>query len=74
MELKKKFEDSSILKFTCKIRKQNNILFLDINVQILKTKFCMFVFTKETNDGNLINYDSECPLRYKIDTIVTLLK
>ena len=73
LELKKKFEDASILKFTYEISKNNKIPFLDVNVQILKNKFVTSVYTKETNDGNLINYDSECPSRYKIGTIVTLL-
>ena len=46
---------------------------MDVNVQILKNKFASSVYSKETNDGNLFNYDSECLLRYKIGTIVTLL-
>ena len=38
-----------------------------------KNKFVTSVYTKEINDGNLINYDSECSSMYKIETFVTLL-
>ena len=46
---------------------------MDVNVQTLKNKFVTYVYTKETNDGSLFNYDSECPSRYKFKSIVTLL-
>ena len=66
----RKFEYVLILKFTCEISKTNKIPILDVNVQILKNKFVTSVYTKETNDGNLIIYNSECPSRNKIGTLL----
>ena len=73
LEVKKNFEDKSILKFTCEISKNNNIQFLNFNVQILINKFVTLVYIKTTNDGNSINYHSECPCRYKIISTISLL-
>ena len=51
----------------------NNITFLDVKVENIRNKFITSIFSKDTNKGNLINYDRECPTRYKIVTIATLL-
>ena len=73
LELKSKLEETSILKFTCEISTNNYIPFLDVNVKNIRNRFITSIYTKDTNDGNLINFNSECPKRYKIGTIVTLL-
>ena len=38
----------------------------------MENEVIMSTYTKDTNDGNLIKFDSECSLRFKIGTIVTL--
>ena len=72
-ELKNKFEEKPILKFTYEMSTNNHIPFLNIKVENIPNKFITSIYTKDKNDGNLINYDGECPTRYKIGTIVTLL-
>ena len=61
-----------VLKFTYEIG-YNNLAFLDVNVKIHNERFQTSVHIKPTNSGNLLNYLSECPDKYKIGVITTLL-
>ena len=71
-DLKEKMERKSVLKFTYEIG-YNNLAFLDVNVKIHNERFQTSVHTTPTNSGNLLNYLSECPDKYKTGVITTLL-
>ena len=72
-ELKEKFQNNSILKFTYELEKSRTINFLDVkitsNPDALNTK----VYVKPTNSGQCINFKSIAPIRYKTGVIKTLL-
>ena len=71
--IKKQFERHSVLKFTHEIEINRKLSFLDTLVTREHDYLKTAVYTKETNTGNLINYNSACPNRYKISVINTLL-
>lgn len=63
----------SCLKFTYEIEKDAFLNFLDVKINRTNDKFQTSVFKKETDNGDCINYDGICPLRYKEGVIKTLL-
>ena len=72
-EIKRKFENISILKFTYEIENKKTIAFLDVNVTRTPSSLQTSVYTKATNNGECINYLSIAPDRYKTGVIRTLL-
>ena len=74
-EIKSKFENLSILKFTYEIEQKKKLAFLDVeitrtnNLKPLSTA----VHRKETNSDECINYHSIAPEQYKTGVIKTFL-
>ena len=73
INLKNLFEEYSVLKFTYEIENHNKIKFLDCEITKNYTALETKVYVKETFDGNYLNYNSICPIRYKTGIIKTLL-
>lgn len=73
--IKSAFEKESILKFTCEKGRNNTINFLDISIKIDVNKniYTTAVHTKETHEGDYMNFKSQCPTSYKTGVIKTLL-
>jgi hypothetical protein len=73
--IKSEMEKKSILKFTYEINDDNTLHFLDVYIKISgdKQNFITSIFTKETNNGDCLNYISLCPFRYKVGVIKTFL-
>jgi hypothetical protein len=71
--IKTAFETCSVLNFTFEIESMKQIPFLDTlitrNNQIVTTS----IFTKATNTGECLNFNSICPDRYKIGVITNFL-
>lgn len=65
-------EERSVLKFTHEIG-FNKLPFLDVQIESINGKFETSVFTKLTNSGECLNYQSECPDKYKSGVIFTLV-
>jgi len=73
LQIKNKFEENSILKFTIELEKNKILNFLDVTLNNSKDKYETYVYTKLTNDGSCLSFNSICPNRYKIGVIKTLL-
>jgi hypothetical protein len=73
-ELKEKFENISILKFTYELEEKKTISFLDVKVQRNSNhSLITSVYRKSTDTGECINFNSIAPERYKTGVIKTLL-
>ena len=70
IEIKQIFEKESVLKFTFEKEESNKISFLDVLLERKNDIIDLSVFIKETNNGDTINYLSECPERYKTGAIM----
>ena len=71
--IKNRFEEQSVLKFTCELEKARSLVFLDTVVTRFQTDLHTAVYTEDTNADDSINYKSACPDRYKVAVIKTLL-
>merc|ERR1712030_260311 len=72
-KIKDTFENDSVLKFSFENEKFNKISFLDVQLERKNNIIDLSVFIKETNNGDTINYLSECPQRYKTGAISSLI-
>ena len=72
-EIKQKFENASVLKFTYETERQKSLPFLDIRVTRTEQHLTTDVFIKPTNTGECINYNSISPDRYKLGVTRTFL-
>ena len=72
-QLKDVFEENSCLKFTFEIEKETKISFLDVNILRKDEFYETSVFVKATNNGDCLNFDSLCPIRYKEGVVKTFL-
>jgi len=73
IRIKNAFESQSVLKFTYELEKNKSLPFLDAVINRSDSSFSTSVFIKPTNYGQVINYKSICPDRYKEGVIKTLL-
>jgi hypothetical protein len=73
IELKNKFETNSCLKFTYEIEKHRALNFLDVKIYRNEASYSTKVYIKDTNNGDCLNFQSICPLRYKEGVIKTFL-
>ena len=71
--LKEQFEQNSVLKFTFEIDTKKSMPFLDVHIRKENQTFSTSVYVKPTNIGDLLNFDSACPDRYKTGLIKGLL-
>ena len=73
-QLRSKFEANSVLNFTIELNKNNIIPFLDVLVDNSSEKFITSTYKKPTSvNSPLLNYHSECPHRYKVAVIKSLI-
>ncbi|XP_068229709.1 uncharacterized protein [Palaemon carinicauda] len=67
--LRRTFEDNSVLHFTVENSVDNSLPFLDVFISSTNEGFQTTVYTKPTNLGMCLNGESECPSRYRALTI-----
>ena len=67
-------EDLSVLEFTFEASVDNKLPYLDVLIDSTGECFSTSVYTKTTNTGELLNFDSDAPYKYKAGTITTFLK
>ena len=67
------FKENSVLNFTTETEIDKKINFLDVHVNAEEGCFTTSVYKKETNKGIYIHARSECPDRYKINTIKNMI-
>jgi len=72
LQLKEQFRLNSVLNYTHEIG-HNKLPFLDVNKEINSNQFITSVYTKQTNAGELLNFNSECPKKYKDGVILNML-
>lgn len=72
LDIKTKFQDNSVLNFTHEIG-FNKLPFLDVLIEFNNDNINTSVYTKITNTGELLNYNSECPEKYKTGVIMNML-
>ena len=72
-EIKTKFEEISILKFTYESECNKSLAFLDVKITRKHLTLETTVHTKATSAGECMNYLSIAPDRYKIGVIKTFL-
>lgn len=72
LDLKRSLQEESVLKFTHELG-YNKIAFLDVSLEIKNGEILTEVYTKSTNQGDCLNYMSECPQKYKETVIYTLI-
>jgi len=68
-QLKTAFEEESVLKFTYEVENSRKISFLDVLITRNTNSVSTSVYTKSTNSGDCLNYNSNCPERYKTSVI-----
>ena len=73
IHLKQIFQEQSVLNFTYEIGVEGKLPFLDITVNNNGSKFETSVYHKPTDQGKCLNYDSECPEKYKISVITNYI-
>jgi hypothetical protein len=66
-------QESSVLRFTYELGINNHLPFLDVNINVSQGTFKTSVYVKETNQGDCLNFKSQCPEKYKTGVIKTLL-
>ena len=71
--LKQKFEENSVLKFTVELSTNNRIPFLDVSVKNHGNRLITTVHRKATNIGTCLNGNSECSELYKQSVIMSYL-
>ena len=71
-QLQRNLQDHSVLNFTYEIG-NNKLPFLDVLIETAGDKYHTSVYVKKTNTGECLNYDSECPEKYKVSVINTFL-
>ena len=71
--LKRSFERNSVLKFTFETEIKKKMPFLDIMISRNQNSLSTSIFTKSTNSGDCINFESCCPDRYKLGLIKSIL-
>ena len=71
-DLKENFEKESVLRFTTELG-WSSLHFLDVNIEFQDNSISTSVYTKRTNEGDCLNFKSECPEKYKRSVIFTLL-
>ncbi|XP_068227693.1 uncharacterized protein [Palaemon carinicauda] len=67
--LRRTFEDNSVLQFTLENSVDNSLPLLDVLISSTNEGFQTPVYTKPTNLGMCLNGESECPARYNPSTI-----
>ncbi|XP_068229086.1 uncharacterized protein [Palaemon carinicauda] len=72
--LRRTFEDNSVLHFTLEHSIDNRLPFLDVLISSTDEGFQTTVYTKPTNLGMCLNGDSECPACYKASTIKAFVR
>lgn len=73
LNMKNMFEEHSVLKFTYEIG-YSKLPFLDVFIEKNEDNtFTTSVYVKPTNTGELLNFNSECPERYKKGVITNML-
>ena len=73
IRIKDLFQSNSVLKFTHEIGRNNRLNFLDVQVDTSGPNLSTSVYQKPTHTGIYLNYDSECPQRYKDGTVKALI-
>ena len=74
LELKKAFENNSVLSFSCEFSKDNKLPFLDVLVDVHPNNFVTSPYKKPSSKNSpLLNFVSECPERYKVAVIKNLI-
>ena len=73
-ELRDKFEQCSVLKFTYEVGIQGKLPFLDVSLDISNGRHETTVYRKKTDGGRCLNALSECPTRYKRGVIRTYVR
>ncbi|XP_068229581.1 uncharacterized protein [Palaemon carinicauda] len=72
--LRRTFEDNSVLHFTLENSVNNSLPFLDVLLSSTNEGFHTTVYTKPTNLGMCLNGESECPARYRASTIKAFVR
>ena len=72
-EIKQKFEEVSVLKFTCEMEVRKAISFLDVEITRAEGSLETAVHTKPTSVGECMNYLGIAPERYKLGVTEMLL-
>ena len=74
LDLKEKFEEQSVLTFTYEnSSKTNQLAFLDTLVTKTSKGLTSSVYVKPSNSGVCLNFNSECPDRYKASVVYSYL-
>ena len=71
--LKKLFEEQSVLSFTFELEVNKKLPFLDTLITRSHSKYLSEVYIKSTSTGECINFSSIAPDRYKTGVIKSLL-
>ena len=73
LKLKSLFEQHSVLKFTHELETKKSMPFLDVLIQRKHQTIKTSVYTKATDYGDCLNFNSICPDRYKTGVIKSFL-
>jgi len=72
-DLRIAFQCNSVLKFTFELETNKKIPFLDVLISRKNSSLHTSVYTKETNYGDCLNFNSICPDKYKAGVIRAFL-
>ena len=72
--IRRAFEMSSVLRFTCEFPQDGVSPFLDVRMRQDRGGLRTSVYRKSTNLGLCLNGDSECPSKYKTSVISSFVK
>jgi hypothetical protein len=72
-QLQEKLQNNSVLRFTYELGNKT-LPFLDVKIENMDDQYHTTVYVKNTNTGECLNYQSECPDKYKIGVINTFLR
>ncbi|XP_068242386.1 uncharacterized protein [Palaemon carinicauda] len=72
--LRRTYEDNSVLHFTLENSVDNSLPFLDVLISSTNEGFHTTVYTKPTNLGMCLNGEIECPAHYKASSIKAFVR
>jgi hypothetical protein len=71
-QLQEKVQNYSVHRFTYELGNKT-LSFLDVKIEITDDQYHTTVCVENTNTGESLNYQGECPDKYKIGDINTFL-
>ena len=73
-KIKSDLEYQSVLNFTYELNQNGKLPFVDILIEESNEQYKTNLFRKPTDAGRCVNYDGQCPERYKMSAVQSYIR